>query len=88
MTNEAPDLSYIALWTSRGRVLLCLPLLYDSPVSTFVARVDGMDRSSDQAGALAAIRARDAGRMNVAANAIHLPNHHQKQKQTKKKPRI
>jgi hypothetical protein len=29
-------------------VLLCLPLWYDSPVSTFVAHVDGMDRSSDQ----------------------------------------
>ena len=48
VTNEAPDLSSTALWTSRGRVLLCLPLLYDSPVSTFVAHVGGMDRSSDQ----------------------------------------
>ena len=48
VTNEAPDLSSTALWTARGRVLLCLPLLYDSPVSTFVAHVDGMDRSSDQ----------------------------------------
>ena len=48
VTNEAPDLSSTALWTARGRVLLCLPLLYDSPVSTFVAHVGGMDRSSDQ----------------------------------------
>ena len=28
--------------------LLCLPLSCDSPVSTFVAHVDGMERSSDQ----------------------------------------